>query len=316
MRYNLFGANLGGPIVRNKVFGFFDYSGLRSHSSGLSQNRVPTTAERQGDFSADPGVIYDPSTYNAATGASSPFTNNMLPGISAFAQLWLQNYPLPNMPLNSNNVNYQVNVPSSSNYDEYLGRGDWNISEKNQLFGTVARYNSSGGGNSIVPGLFGISVPLKGTNASITDTYILNDHMVNALKIGYNRSNLFRTQQGTGAKNYATYYGLKNLEPLLEQSTPPAIAVSNYTSLGDPYSPQGAHPEPIPVRRSGHLEDRQPHVELRRRVHSGAVQRRLGGHEQWQLHLRRFRDIAVHCRETQFVRSGQRPGRSRTRIPG
>ncbi|MCU1324192.1 MAG: Oar protein [Acidobacteriaceae bacterium] len=239
LRYNLFGGNLGGPIFRDKLFGFFDYSGLRSHSSGLSQNRVPTAAERAGDFSADP-VIYNPATYNAATGTSAPFPSNKLPAISPFAQLWLQNYPLPNMALNANNVNYQVNIPSISNYDEYLGRIDWNISAKNQLFGTVARYSSSGGGNSIVPGLFGISIPLKGTNASITDTYILSSRVVNALKIGYNRSNLFRTQQGTGAKNYANFYGLKNLNPLLEQSTPPAISVSNYTSLGDPYSPQGA----------------------------------------------------------------------------
>ena len=239
VRYNLFGGNLGGPIYRNKIFGFFDYSGLRSHSSSLTQNRVPTAAERAGDFSSDP-VIYDPSTYNPVTGTTTPFLNNRLPAISPFAQLWLQNYPLPTMPVNANNVNYQANLASSSNYDEYLARGDWNISEKNQLFGTVARYTSSGGSNTITPGLFGISVPLTGTNASITDTLIANDHLVNALKIGYNRSDLFRTQQGTGAKNYANFYGLQNLDPLLEQSTPPAIAVTNYTNLGDPYSPQGA----------------------------------------------------------------------------
>ena len=239
LRYNLFGGNLGGPIFKNKIFGFFDYSGLRSHTSSLSLNRVPTAAERAGDFSADP-VIYDPSTYNPATGTSSPFAGNKIPALSAFAQLWLQNYPLPNQPLNANNQNYQTNLPTSTNYDEYLARGDWNISQKNQLFGTVARYTSSGGSSTITPGLFGISVPLTGTNASITDTQIVNDHIVNALKIGYNRSNLFRTQQGTGAKNYANVYGLNNLNPLLAQSTPPAISVSNYTSLGDPYSPQGA----------------------------------------------------------------------------
>ena len=239
LRYNLFGGNIGGPIFRNKIFGFFDYSGLRSHSSSLSQNRVPTLAERAGDFSADP-VIYDPSTYNPATGASNPFPGNKLPSISAFAQLWLQNYPLPTMAVKANNVNYQANIPSSSNYDEYLARGDWNISQKNQLFGTIARFSSSGGGNSITPGLFGISIPLKGTNASVTDTLIISSHVVNALKVGYNRSNLFRTQQGTGTKNYADFYGLKNLNPPLSQSTPPAISVSNYSSLGDPYSPQGA----------------------------------------------------------------------------
>jgi len=240
LRYNLFGGNLGVPILRNKLFGFFDYSGLRSHTSSLSQNRVPTVQERAGNFSADSGTIYDPSTYNPTTGTSSPFPNNTLPRISPFAQLWLQNYPLPNVPLNANNVNYIANVPSIANYDEYLARVDWNMSAKNQLFGTVARYTSSGGGNTIVPGLFGISIPLQGTNASLTDTYIVNDHIVNALKIGYNRSNLLRSQQGTGAKNYAQSFGLKNLNPLLEQSTPPSISITNYTSFGDPYSPQGA----------------------------------------------------------------------------
>jgi hypothetical protein len=238
VRYNLFGGNLGGPIFKNRIFGFFDYSGLRSHSSTLTQNRVPTAAERSGDFSADP-VIYNPATYNAATGASQPFLNNNIPALSAFAQLWLQNYPLPNAPL-VNNINYRTNLASVSNYDEYLARVDWNLSPKNQVFGTVARHTSSGGSNTITPGLFGISVPLTGTNASITDTQIINDHLVNALKIGYNRSNLFRTQQGTGTKNYANFYGLQNLNPSLNLSTPPAISVSNYTSLGDPYSPQGA----------------------------------------------------------------------------
>lgn len=240
LRYNLFGGNLGGPILRDRVFGFFDYSGLRSHTSGLSLNRVPTVEERAGNFSADPEIIYDPSTYNAKTGTSQPFAGNTLPSISPFAQLWLQNYPLPNMPLNADNVNYIVNIPSASNFDQYLGRVDWNMSTKNQLFGTIARLNSSGINNSITPGLFGITVPLTGTNASLSDTYILNDHILNAVKIGYNRSNLLRDQQGTGAKDYSNLYGLQNVHPLLEQSTPPSISLANYTSLGDPYSPQGA----------------------------------------------------------------------------
>lgn len=241
LRYDLFGANLGGPILRNKLFGFFDYSGLRSHTSGLSLNRVPTVEERAGNFSADPEIIYNPATYNPATGTSKPFSDNTLPSISPFAQLWLENYPLPNVPLNTaDNVNFIVNIPSSSNFDEYLGRVDWNMSAKNQLFGTIARLNSSGINNTITPGLFGITIPLTGTNASIGDTYVVNDRNVNTVKIGYNRSNLLRDQQGTGAKNYPAFYGLQNVHPLLSQATPPAITLANYTSLGDPYSPQGA----------------------------------------------------------------------------
>jgi hypothetical protein len=240
LRYNLFGGNIGGPVLRNKLFGFFDYSGVRSHTSSLSLNRVPTAEERAGNFSADPQIIYDPTTYNPATGISNPFPNNTLPGLSPFAQLWLQNYPLPNVPLNANNVNYIVNIPSSNSYNEYLGRVDWNMSAKNQLFGTIARLNRSAVNNTITPGLFGITAPLSGTNASLNDTYIVSTNVVNAAKIGYNRSNLLWSQQGTGAKNYASFYGLANLNPLLQQSTPPSISVANYASLGDPYSPQGA----------------------------------------------------------------------------
>lgn len=239
-RYNQFGGNLGGPILKNKLFGFFDYSGLRSHKGNVSRNRVPTLAERAGNFSGDPQIIYDPSTYNPVTGSSTPFQNNTIPAISPFAQLWLKNYPAPNQPLSADNVNYVVNLPSSSKYDEYLGRVDWNMSQRNQLFGTVARLNNSAGSNSITPGLFGIFDTLKGTNISLEDTFVVNANIVNVAKAGYNRSNLFRTQLGQGALNYAHFYGLQNVNPAPQQWTPPYIGVNNYASLGDPYSPQGA----------------------------------------------------------------------------
>jgi Carboxypeptidase regulatory-like domain/TonB dependent receptor len=239
-RYNQFGGNFGGPILRDRLFGFFDYSGLRSHTANVNSLRVPTLAERGGNFAADPEVIYDPSTYNPTTGTSSPFPSNTISAISPFAQLWLKNYPLPNTPLGANNVNYIVNLPAVSNYDEYLGRVDWNISQKNQIFGTIARLNDTAGSESITPGLFGIFDTLKGTNASIEDTFVVSTNVVNVAKIGYNRSNLFRTQLGQGAQDYASFYGLANVNPLSSQWTPPSISLTNYASLGDPYSPQGA----------------------------------------------------------------------------
>ena len=72
-RYNQFGANLGGPILKNKLFAFFDYAGLRQSTGTVSRNRVPTLDERQGNFQAD-GIIYDPATYNAALKTINPFS--------------------------------------------------------------------------------------------------------------------------------------------------------------------------------------------------------------------------------------------------
>jgi hypothetical protein len=239
-RYNLFGGNLGGPLLRNKLFAFFDYSGLRSKTSSVNRDRVPTDAERNGDFSADGVTLYNPATYNPATGASHPFPGNKLPYISPFAQQWLKNYPAPNTQLGTDNVNYVVNLPSVNNYDEYLGRVDFNLSAHDEMFGTVARLESTAGNDSITPALFGIFDTLKGTNISVAETHVINGAVVNVFKAGYNRSNLFRTQQGQGAQDYAKAYGLQNVNPLPQQWTPPQINLSTYTSLGDPYSPQGA----------------------------------------------------------------------------
>jgi len=244
VRYNLFGASLGGPILKNKLFAFFNYTGLRSHSDTVDQSRVPTDAERAGDFSNNnvSATIFHPLTYDPVSGTTSPFPGNIIPTsrFSAFSALWLKNYPEPNTPLNSTtNVNYIKNLPSIANNNEYIARGDWIISPKNQLVVTFLDGNYETGNNTITPGLFGIYDNTSGINTSIQETYVASANIVNIARIAYNRGSVFRTQQGTGAMDYARYYGLNNVNPLPAQWTPPQIAITNYSTLGDPYSPQG-----------------------------------------------------------------------------
>lgn len=243
LRYNNFGANLGGPVLKSKVFAFFNYTGFRSHTDDLSRNRVPTAAELQGDFSNNniSTTIYDPSTYNPSTGTTSPFPNNQIPAdrIDNFAKLWLQLYPAANQPLGADNVNYVINVPSINNADQYIARGDWNVTANNQLVGTWLHSSDNNGTDTIVPGLFGIFIATSGSNAALQDSWELNQHLVNVLKIGFNRGNVARTQQGAGATNYAQKYGLNNVDAAPQQWAPPQVGISNYGTLGDPYSPQG-----------------------------------------------------------------------------
>src|SRR5207249_5883440 len=66
---NQFGANVGGPVLKDKLFFFSGYEGFRQRIGGTLTTWVPTAAERTGDFSQIGSTnttsvlpIYDPTT--------------------------------------------------------------------------------------------------------------------------------------------------------------------------------------------------------------------------------------------------------------
>ena len=78
-RRNQFGATVGGPIIHSKLFWFFSYEGLklRQAGAGLTTVAVPTSLQRNGDFSATKGGIFDPDTLQ--NGVRQPFPSNQIP---------------------------------------------------------------------------------------------------------------------------------------------------------------------------------------------------------------------------------------------
>ena len=91
-RQNQFGGTLGGPILPDKTFFFGYYEGFRNRQGEtLSDVRVPSVLERQGDFSQD-GPLLD----LFAPGGPTPLPGSKVPAIDPTAQQVLELYPLPN----------------------------------------------------------------------------------------------------------------------------------------------------------------------------------------------------------------------------
>jgi hypothetical protein len=111
-RQNQFGGSFGGPIIKNKLFFFGYYDGYRQTQAANNFSILPTTAELNGDFSAllPNTIIYDPTTYNPATGATQPFAGNIIPqgrlngGILAVLKAYVP-APTSNIPNANNFVN-------------------------------------------------------------------------------------------------------------------------------------------------------------------------------------------------------------------
>jgi hypothetical protein len=245
LRYNLFGGTFGGPLLRDRIFFFFSYGGLRNNNTAYTTTRVPTDAERVGDFSADTVTLYDPLTYTNGTNKSfvSQYGKNAIPTgrINAFANTLLTYIPHSNIPLNAGlNVNYQIPLKSTINNDQYLGRFDWAISSKDQLYLSGGYSNSPTFTPSFMTTLYGNTYQISATNAFIEETHVASLHMANTVRVGYNRSILLSTVLGAGSQPYYQQFGLQNLSPLPSQWTPPTVAITGYFTVGNRYAPQGS----------------------------------------------------------------------------
>ncbi|MGC2504287.1 MAG: carboxypeptidase regulatory-like domain-containing protein, partial [Silvibacterium sp.] len=188
LKQNQFGATLGGPILKGKLFFFGSYQGTRTNTAqnGLVAF-VPTAAERQGDFS---DLLPGTQLANPATGV--PFSGNQIPVglLSPVAQYLLQHIPLPNGP--GRQLTYN-GAPAVQDTDEYLAKLDYNLG-KHHLSGHYFQMNYNVpiilppasnvlAGNTEAPQ----SLTLK--NISIVDIYTISDRMLLSSYFGYTSQN-------------------------------------------------------------------------------------------------------------------------------
>ena len=75
LRKHQFGGTLGGPFASCRSFFFINVEGINAREADTRLARVPTLAERAGDFSASGVTIRDPFT-------GQPFPGNVIPAVA------------------------------------------------------------------------------------------------------------------------------------------------------------------------------------------------------------------------------------------
>ncbi|MBM3814002.1 MAG: hypothetical protein FJW20_20420 [Acidimicrobiia bacterium] len=151
LRRNNFGANVGGPIIRNRSFFFYNFEAIRERTGAVSTRSVGLPEWRQGNFSTATRdasgravlvPVYDPDTGTGTFGnprSNTPFPGNVIPAsrfdpvaVKAMAFLPAANRA-PNNPFN-NAGNWQENRANSLLRDYHIGRVDHEIASNTRAF--------------------------------------------------------------------------------------------------------------------------------------------------------------------------------------
>jgi len=262
VRYNDFGATIGGPVVlphyngRDKTFFFFSYEGLRNPTLTNVQALDPSTQQLAGnlaDNSFGTGFFPTSSSYcqslpssphcvdiiNPSTGL--PFAGNLIPNtmLNATTQKWIPYWSAPNVanapiptPGAFPDYNYATAVRGFVNSDQYNGRVDESISPRDQLWGAVSHDNRP----TVAPGALptqGSSWPLSDTLVTVTETHTFSPNIVNDARLGYNRGRTYLVGLGALTQNYAAnVFGLTNTSPNPFDFGVPDAGVADFTDPG------------------------------------------------------------------------------------
>ncbi len=142
VRYNQFGATVGGPIKRDKLFFFADYQGTRYVQPRIIVQNLFTNAERNGDFSALGQQLFNPFSVDPVTGNRAPFVNNQIP-LSLINPVAKNLFASPFYPAatqqNTLIGNFAASQKEILKQDQGDIKVDYNISEKDHVFGRFSR---------------------------------------------------------------------------------------------------------------------------------------------------------------------------------
>lgn len=152
-----YGVSIGGPVVKNKLFFFFNYEGDRQKTGSQQFRLVPTIEARTGILttpasSGNPTTDRNNGSFGVLDIRPGGFNNNIpnqlgvnLPFSPISLALLNRIFPLPNLPSGSARVSpvpgvfeyYTFGYNARNNIDSIATRVDYQINDRNTLTGSI-----------------------------------------------------------------------------------------------------------------------------------------------------------------------------------
>ena len=230
LKRNQFGGTIGGPIIRNKLFGFYGFQETMERQQQPPTSRtVPTPAVLAGDFRAflappcqSSQIFLNDTVPSPVTGgAAQPLvtahhSNVLLPSwlntpSAKIAAKIAAMFPTTTNPCGSiNTTAYQ-----HDNEYQHVGRADWQRTDSDSIFARyfIADYALL---SFLQPGNLlstsGVGLADRVQNLSLGDTHVINPHMVSSFRVYFGRTATVRTSN-SGVPNICSF-GVKATCPL------------------------------------------------------------------------------------------------------
>jgi Carboxypeptidase regulatory-like domain/TonB dependent receptor len=237
--WNQFGATFGGPIIKNRLFFFVDYEGLRNPTNSPQTAQVMSAAERTGNFgelctdasgtfntsgvcSVASAQLYVPSTTVAAGSATAVPYNNLTAAAPLGAGLTLSTAAMnivnstlyPTAPGNFLFYN-QTELNSADQGDVKI---DWTPNDKDRIFG---RYSQQSVRNPTTEtflladnGFTNFIYPLH--NGVADWTHPISNSFMNDLRVGFSYFPVSQSYANPVSENLPQTFGIPGSpEPFL-----------------------------------------------------------------------------------------------------